>query len=218
MSKTVCGIHARHRGAVLAGLVLAAGLGLHPADPAFAQMMRHQGGMHGQQGEGMGRGMGMHMGMRGHHGGEHDEVNMPGLRGLDATPEESAELAVMFRNFELIQREVTELPDGIRTLTWSDDPEVMATLVSHVSGMINRVEEGRDPQIFIQSPTLDIFFERHDGIESDIEVTDEGIAVTQTSDDPEIVEALHTHAGEVSDMADRGMAAVHEMMMQRASQ
>ena len=51
-----------------------------------------------------------------------------------------------------------------------------------------------------------------------IEVTDEGIAVTQTSDDPEIVEALHTHAGEVSDMADRGMAAVHEMMMQRASQ
>ena len=220
MSKTVCGIRARHCGAVLAGLVLAAGLGLHPADSAFAQMMRHQGGMHGQQGDGMGRGMGMgmHMGMRGHHGGEHDEVNMPGLRGLDATPEESAELAVMFRNFELIQREVTELPDGIRTLTWSDDPEIMATLVSHVSGMINRVEEGRDPQIFIQSPTLDIFFERHDGIESDIEVTDEGIAVTQTSDDPEIVEALHTHAGEVSDMADRGMAAVHEMMMQRASQ
>jgi hypothetical protein len=32
-----------------------------------------------------------------------------------------------------------------------------------------------------------------------------------------VVEALQVHAGEVSDMADRGMQAVHEMMMQRAA-
>ena len=38
----------------------------------------------------------------------------------------------------------------------------------------------------------------------------------QTADDPEIVTALQTHAAEVSDMADRGMQAVHEMMMERA--
>jgi len=31
------------------------------------------------------------------------------------------------------------------------------------------------------------------------------------------VAALQTHAGEVSDMAARGMQAVHEMMMQRAA-
>ncbi|MEZ5824694.1 MAG: hypothetical protein R3C97_08140 [Geminicoccaceae bacterium] len=174
--------------------------------------MKHEGGMH------MGGGhMGGGHGMRGHHGGEHDEVNMPGLRGLDATPEESAELAHMFRNFELIDREVTNLPGGIRTVTRSDDAEVMATLVSHVSGMIARIDEGRDPKVFIQSPTLDILFERHASIETGIEVTDEGIVVTQTSGDPEIVEALQTHAGEVTAMADRGMAAVHEMMMQRAS-
>ena len=48
-------------------------------------------------------------------------------------------------------------------------------------------------------------------------MTDEGIVVVQTSDDPEMVEALHTHAAEVSAMADRGMQAVHEMMMQRAA-
>ena len=40
--------------------------------------------------------------------------------------------------------------------------------------------------------------------------------MTQTSDDPELVAALHTHAAEVSDMAARGMQAVHEMMMRRA--
>ena len=44
-------------------------------------------------------------------------------------------------------------------------------------------------------------------------MTDEGIVVVQTSDDPELVEALQVHAAEVSDMADRGMQAVHERMM-----
>jgi hypothetical protein len=120
----------------------------------------------------------------------------------------------MFRNFETFTREVTNLPDGIRTVTRSADPEVMANLVSHVTGMIGRVESLDDPKIFIQSPTLDIFFQRGDGIVSDIEITDEGIVVVQTSTDPEVVTALQTHAAEVSDMAARGMQAVHEMMMQ----
>jgi hypothetical protein len=145
----------------------------------------------------------------------HDEVTMPGLRGLDAAPEESAELAVMFRNFRTLRREVENLPDGIRTRTFSTDPVVMEALTSHIVGMIDRVEMGRDPQVFIQSPTLDIFFERHDSITTDIDIQGDAIVVTQTSDDPEMVEALHIHAGEVSAMAARGMQAVHEMMAAR---
>jgi hypothetical protein len=156
-------------------------------------------------------------GMHGHGQGVegHDEVNMPGLKGANATAEESAELAVMFRNFETFTREVTNLPNGIRTVTWSSDPDVMATLISHVTGMIGRIETGDDPEIIIQSPTLDVFFARGEGITSDIQVTDEGIVVVQTSTDPEIVAALHVHAAEVSEMAARGMAAVHEMMATR---
>jgi hypothetical protein len=67
----------------------------------------------------------------------------------------------------------------------------------------------------IQSPTLDIFFARGDRISTEIDVTDEGIIVVQTSEDPEVVAALHLHAAEVTDMADRGMEAVHEAMMKR---
>ena len=85
--------------------------------------------------------------------------------------------------------------------------------LSHVAGMIARVEQGRDPQIFIQSPTLDVFFARGDTLETVIDYTDAGIVVTQTSTDPLLVAALHAHAAEVTAMADRGMAAVHEMMM-----
>ncbi|PUB11810.1 hypothetical protein [Yoonia sediminilitoris] len=152
--------------------------------------------------------------MHGADGTGHDEVNMPGLRGENATAQESAELAAMFRNFETITREVTNLPNGIRTVTRSSDPDVMDQMVSHVVGMIGRVEARDDPGIFIQSPTLDIFFERGDRIETQIDMTDDGIEVVQTSDDPELVAALQEHAAEVTDMADRGMQAVHEMMMQ----
>lgn len=183
--------------AVFSGLAV----GMLLAVPAASQMSGH------------GHGMGLHHGA---DGTGHDEVNMPGLRGLDATPEESAELAVMFRNFQTIDRTVTNLPDGIRTVTRSSDPDVMQALVSHVAGMISRVEEGRDPKVLIQSPTLDIFFARGAEIATEIEINEEGIVVVQTARAPELVEALHVHAAEVTAMADRGMAAVHEMMMRRA--
>ena len=203
----------RHRAAIalaaavaLAGALAAAAPGAATAQPA----VQGPGGIHGH---------GMHGHGAGGHGADgtgHDEVNMPGLRGANATHEESTELAVLFRNFETITREVTNLPNGIRTVTRSSDKDVMANLVSHVVGMIGRVESGDDPKIMIQSPTLDIFFTRGEAIQSEIDVTDDGIVVVQTSDDPEIVTALQTHAAEVSAMADRGMQAIHEMMMERA--
>ncbi|SUZ31437.1 hypothetical protein ROE7235_01182 [Roseibaca ekhonensis] len=189
--------------AVIAGVLLGAGaLGaaFYLSDHrAIAQMIGH-GGIHAHR--------------HGADGTGHDEAAMPGLRGLDATELESEELAVMFRNFQTLRREVDLLPNGIRTVTSATDPDVMAALISHVVGMIAWVEEGRDPQIAIQSRTLDIFFERPDAIETEIEMTEAGIVVVQTSDDPEMVAALHVHAAEVSDMAERGMQAVHEKMMQ----
>ena len=164
--------------------------------PATAQMHGH----------GNGGGLGAH---------RHDEATMPGLRGENVTEAESAEMALLFRRFETLSREVQALPNGIRTITRSSDADVMAALVSHVAVMIGRVEVGDDPQVFIQSPTLDIFFERHDTLQTEIEITDQGIVVTQTSTDPELVAALQTHADEVSDMVERGMQAVHERMMRQ---
>ena len=78
--------------------------------------------------------------------------------------------------------------------------------------MVTRLEEGRNPKVMIQSPTLDAIFEVYDQIDTEIELTDTGIAVIQTSDNPDVVSLLQTHAAEVSDMSDRGMVAVHERM------
>jgi len=180
----------------VAVLMLAGGIYISQPEPGQAQMPGH-GRHHGADGTG------------------HDMVNMPGLRGLNATPEESAELATLFRNFQKIDRTVKNLPNGIQTLTYTKDEELRAVVVSHVTGILQRVEEGRDPKVMIQSPTLDILFERRDRIKTEIETTDDGIMVTQTSDDPGVVKALQTHAAEVSAMVDRGMDTVHEMMMKR---
>lgn len=182
------------------------------APAALAQMHGlHAGG--GAQGTMHGTMNGAHHGT---HGGGHDEVTMPGLRGLNASPEESADLQLMFRAFQTLTRQVDLLPDGIRTVTASSDPQVTEALVRHVAGMIGRVESGDDPQIFVQSPTLDIFFARGTALRNEIEVTETGVIVTQRTDDPELVQALHTHAAEVTAMTEGGMAALHQMMMQRA--
>ncbi|NCW55823.1 MAG: hypothetical protein EBV97_18945 [Rhodobacteraceae bacterium] len=143
----------------------------------------------------------------------HDVTDMPGLKGENASPEESKEIAILFKKFETLTREVEMLPNGIRTVTRSSDPEVMDVLVSHAIGMMGRVEAKDDPKILIQSPTLDALFSHGDRIITTSEVEGNSLIITQISEDKDVIAALHTHAAEVTDMVDRGMAAVHERMM-----
>ena len=86
-------------------------------------------------------------------------------------------------------------------------------LINHVAEMITRVEQGDNPEVPIQSPTLSILFEQGNSIETEIEIVENGVIVTQTSDIGDLVAALQKHAGEVSDLASRGMVAVHGQMM-----
>ena len=157
---------------------------------------------------------GQQHGQAGHHHGRggHDEVNMPGLQGVDTTVAEVDDMKKMFREHKGIRRAVVNLPNGIETITESDDAALRAAVVAHVVGMIGRVQAGRDPKVMIQSPTLDTVFDGRDRMETTIIMTATGVKVTQTSTDPVVVKALQTHAGEVSEMAKRGMAAVHERM------
>ena len=143
----------------------------------------------------------------------HDEVNMPGLIGTNTTDDEVNELRALFTNHSEITRSVENLPNGIKTITETENADLRDKLVSHAVGMIRRLEKNLDPEIPIQSPTLTPIFEDGTSITTEIEMTDKGIAVIQTSDNPETVAALQKHAAEVSDLAERGMQAVHEQMM-----
>lgn len=180
---------------------------------AFAQSTGHgPAGMHGMGPSMHGQMMGP--GMHGQTG--HGRMGMMGMGHGTATPSEMDEIHSMLFNHDRIKRAVTNLPNGIRTVTESDDPEIAATIASHVAGMGKRVKEGRDPDLPIQSPTLKIIFKNRDKITTTYESTPKGIVVVQTSDDAETVAALQKHAAEVTDLANRGMVAAHETMMKNA--
>lgn len=177
-----------------------------------------------QHAQGMGHGMGRGM-MGGQHAQHEHGAGMMGgmmgrgmqamLHGPGSTEAETIELASMFHNHGQITRTVVNLPNGIDATTETRDPDLQALMVSHVVGMIARVDEGRDPQVPIQSATLEVLFKNRALIETVLEPTDHGIRVIQTSDDAETVAALQTHAAEVSAMVERGMMAVHEAQMTR---
>jgi len=190
------------------------GAGRHGEGPRWMQAQRGEPGGHGPgmgrqgmgpgmgRGEGMGHGMGMGPGM--------------GTRanGLDAaTGPEMQDIRAMFMHNESIRRSVENLPNGIRTVTESDDPRMADVLRRHVAEMGQRIEEGRDPGLPIESPELRFLFEARARITSQYEVTERGILVVQTSEDPAVVAALQKHAADVSDLAERGRVAAREAMM-----
>lgn len=202
-------------GGIAAATLLVGGWALAQSADHGPGGMRGMGmGMHGQMGQGMRGQMGpgmrgeMGSGMRGQMG-----PGMMGMMGGNATVGERSDLHDLFANHDQIKRTVTNLPDGIRTATESDDPQVAATIKKHVAEMGKRVQEGRDPGLPIESSALHAIFRDKDKINTTYEATEKGIIVVQKSADAAAVKALQDHAAEVTDLANRGMVAAHEAMM-----
>jgi len=119
----------------------------------------------------------------------------------------------LLTNHTKIKRTVTNLPNGIKTVTESDDPQVAQTIKAHVASMSQRLKDGREFNIF--STTLPVLFENRDKIKSVVEVTEKGSVVTRTSTDAKVVAALQGHAAEVTELAQEGMVAMRRGMMTR---
>jgi hypothetical protein len=202
-------------GGIAAAIVLVGGWALAQSAGHGPGGMRGMGpGMHGQMGlPGMNGQMGP--GMRGQMGPGMMGMGpgMMGMNGGSATMGERSDIHGLLFNYDRIKRTVTNLPNGIRTVTESDDPEVAATLKKHVATMAKRVEEGRDPGLPIESPALHSIFRDKGKIKTAYETTEKGIVVVQTSTDAIAVKALQDHAAEVTDLVQRGMVAAHEAMM-----
>jgi hypothetical protein len=140
----------------------------------------------------------------------------PGMMGMgrgSATMAERDDIHNLLSQHDGIKRTVTNLPNGIRTVTESQDPEIAKTIKQHVADMGKRVEEGRDPGMPIESAALRSLFPARDKIKSTYQPTDKGYVVIQTSTDATVVKALQDHAAEVTDLAQRGMVAAQEAMM-----
>ena len=198
----------------LAAVVLAVGIGGYAmtawseeAQPGFGPpFMRHGMMNHRMMGGGM---------MRGPMGAGFAPGMMPGMmHGMNqATSAQIGVIHALLANHDRIKRTVTNLPNGIRTVTESDDPKVAEWIKTHVAGMGERVNAGDDPGLPIETPSLHAIFRDKDKIRTTTEVTAKGVAVVQTSNDADTVAALQTHAAEVTKLVEGGMMALHATTM-----
>jgi hypothetical protein len=140
----------------------------------------------------------------------------PGMMGKGpdaATMSQMGDIHELFLNHDRITRTVTNLPNGIRTVTESADPHIAQLLKDHVASMGQRVETGNDPGLPIESQALRVIFQNYDKIHTTVETTATGVVLMQTSTDQNTVAALQQHASEVTDFVKDGMSAMHMAMM-----
>ena len=163
------------------------------------------------QAQPMGPGMmhGMRHGMHGHMAGPIGMLTQQD----EGSPADMGLVHELLASNREIKRTVTRLPDGIKTQTESDNPQVAQAIKAHVDSMSRRLKDGREFNIF--SKTLPVLFENRDKIHSTVQLTDKGAVVTRTSSDPKVVAALHGHADEVTELVRDGMAAMRRGMMRR---
>lgn len=109
-------------------------------------------------------------------------------------------------NREQIRREVSELPDGVVTLTESDDPKIVAGIREHVASMYARLKEERP--IHRRDPLFAALFDHAEAIGLEMEETPKGLRVKETSDDPYVASLIREHAKVVSAFLEHGHAEV----------
>jgi hypothetical protein len=179
---------------------------MHPETGSGMQNGSMGGGMqHGGMSGGMGGGM--------QHGGMSGGMGMMGA-AMQNDQASAADMRVVHQlivNHDRIKRTVTNLPNGIRTVTESDDPQVAQAIKDHVASMGKRLKDGRQFSMF--SPTLPVLFQNRDKIRTEVTATNKGTVVMQVSSDAAIVTALQSHAVEVSTLSREGMAAMHRSAM-----
>ncbi len=120
----------------------------------------------------------------------------------------------MMVNHDKLRRTVTNLPNGVRTVTESDDPALRQVLREHVTTTGELVRRAHDPNMPMETLALRGVLRNGANITRRVKQTKTGVIVTETSADSATVALVQRHAAEVTDLVNRGMAAMHEAMLQ----
>lgn len=130
-----------------------------------------------------------------------------------ATMAQMSAIHELIMNHDKVTRRVTNLPNGVRTVTESSDPRLARLIKDHVATMAARVRKGDDPGFPMETPAVRALFRNGAKIVMHADTTATGVVFEQTSTDSATVVALQKHAAEVSDVVREGMPAVHRAMM-----
>lgn len=113
----------------------------------------------------------------------------------------------LFQRHTEIHRSVTVLPNGVRAVTESDDPEVAALIQAHVGDMYARIDQDR-PFAYPMSRTVPVLFQNIGRYHRQLELTPKGVAVTETASDADMIALIKAHAQEISGFVAEGMPAM----------
>jgi hypothetical protein len=99
---------------------------------------------------------------------------------------------------------VVDIPNGVQTVTTSQDPNVTALIREHVWQMKERIEQGRP--IRQMDPLFREVFKNHQHVHIAIENIQGSVRVTETSDTPRVTPLIRQHARRaVSEFVTEGM-------------
>ena len=165
-----------------------AALGCNPKKDEGQRMPQADGGMMAD---------GMMSGMPNGMMGEGPMMDPEMMRDMHA-------IRTLLMNHERIEREVEDIPGGIRSVTTSHDPELAELIRTHVWQMKSRMEEGRP--IRHMDPVFRELFRDHEKVHLQIEEIPGGARVIETSEDPQVTSLIRQHAHRaVSEFVERGM-------------
>ena len=133
-------------------------------------------------------------------------MNMMNMRGPMHTGME------LFARHANVKRTVTQIPRGIHAVSESDDPRTAALLQEHVAAMYARLNSDR-PFPYPMSRSVPALFANSAHYHRNLTMLPKGIAVTETSNDPAMVEIIRAHAREIDGFVLDGMPAMMQNMM-----
>jgi len=111
-------------------------------------------------------------------------------------------------NREVIRRTVRQLPNGVETMTETDELEVRDKLRRHVDSMYHRFKENKP--IRVRDPLFVEIFRNADKITLRVEQVEKGVRVRETSDDDYAVQLIKAHAEVISNLLKYGRAELRK--------
>lgn len=104
-----------------------------------------------------------------------------------------------------LKRETERLENGICSRTTSENPRLAKIIQQHSVGMKQRFDQGR--AIRSWDPLFAALFENKDRIQMEYKMIAGGVEATLTSDDPKLIELIHSHDDTIHGFVNEGFEA-----------
>lgn len=128
-----------------------------------------------------------------------------GMMGNPGMGNDAQIIHQLFANHDKIHRTVKQLPNGIQSITESDDPQIAALIQAHVASMYRRVANNQPIPMIHMVPTLPTLLQNRDRYQRQLQNTLNGLTVTETATAPDLIATIQEHAREVSQFVNEGM-------------